>query len=56
MTPMDGYLLDQFRLGVFLSKIYMHVKRVQIEFFVVELIISIHILSLKKVLPKCENS
>ena len=33
----------------------MHVKTIQIEFFAIEIIISIHILSLKKVLPKCEN-
>ena len=42
------------RFGVFLFKISMHVKTVQIEFFVIEIIISIHILSLEKVLPKCE--
>ena len=42
------------RFGVFLFKIGMHVKTVQIEFFAIEIIISIHILSLKKVLPKCE--
>ena len=43
------------RIGVFLFKIAMHVKTVQIEFFAIEIIISIHISCLKKVLPKCEN-
>ena len=42
-------------LGYFLFKISMHVKTVQIEFFAIEIIISIHISCLKKVLPKCEN-
>jgi hypothetical protein len=41
--------------GMFLSINCMHVKTVQIEFFAIEIIISIHILSFKKVLPKCEN-
>ena len=41
--------------GLFLSKKCMHLKTVQIEFFAIEIIISIHILCLKKVLPKCEN-
>jgi len=43
------------RFGVFLFKIARHVKTVQIEFFVIEIIISAHISTLKKVLPKCEN-
>ena len=43
------------RFGVFLFQIGMHVKTVQIEFFAIEIIISIHISCLKKVLPKCEN-
>ena len=43
------------RFGVFLFKISMDVKTVQIEFFAIEIIISIHISCLKKVLPKCEN-
>ena len=43
------------RFGVFLFKIDMHVKTVQNEFFAIEIIISIHISSLKKLLPKCEN-
>ena len=43
------------RFGVFLSKIGMHVKTVQIEFFAIKIIISIHISSFKKVLPKYEN-
>ena len=43
------------RFEVFLSKIGMHVKIVKIEFFAIEIIIRIHISSLKKVLPKCEN-
>ena len=30
-------------------------KTVQIDFFAIEIIITIHILSLKQVLPKCEN-
>jgi hypothetical protein len=40
---------------VFLSKICMHVKKVKIELFAIEIIISIHISSLKKVLQKCKN-
>ena len=43
------------RFGVFLFKIGMDVKTVQIVFFGIEIIISVHISSLKKVLPKCEN-
>ena len=43
------------RFGVFLFKIGMHVKTVQIELFAIEIIIRIHISSLKKVLPKYEN-
>ena len=43
------------RFGVFLFKIVMDVKTVQIEFFAIKIIIGINILSLKKVLPKCEN-
>ena len=43
------------RFGVFLFKIARHVKTVQIEFFVIEIIISAHISTLKNVLPKCEN-
>ena len=43
------------RFEVFLSKIGMHVKIVQIEFFAIEIIIYIHISSFKKVLPKCEK-
>ena len=43
------------RFGVFLFKIGMHVKTFQIEFFAIEIILSIHISSFKKVLPKCEN-
>ena len=43
------------RFDVFLSLIGMHVKTVQIELFAIEIIIRIHISSLKKVLPKCEN-
>ena len=43
------------RFEEFLSKIGMHVKTVQIELFAVEIIISIHISSFKKVLPKYEN-
>ena len=43
------------RFGVFLFKIGMDVKTVQIVFFGIEIIIRVHISSLKKVLPKCEN-
>ena len=43
------------RFAVFLFKIGMHVKTVQIEFFAIEIIISIHISSLEIVLPKYEN-
>ena len=54
-TTFLNLLLHYSRFGVFLSKIGMHVKTVQIELFAIEIIISIHISSLKKVLPKCEN-
>ena len=48
-------ILHYSRFEVFLSKIGMHVKIVQIEFFVIESLIRIHVSSLKKVLPKSEN-
>ena len=33
----------------------MHLKTIQMDSFQINIIINIHILSLKKVLPKCEN-
>ena len=47
--------VDTIAVLSFLSKTGMHVKIVQIEFFATEIIIRIHISSLKKVSAKCKN-